>query len=99
MYIINDIAYAGEPPPMLKIKSVRPLGDYRLWVCFSTDETKIFDFKPLLDDPVFIPLKDKAVFEQVYVDYSVAVWNDGDIDIAPEKLYADGIAVNDAEIA
>lgn len=99
MYIINDIAYAGEPPPMLKIKSVRPLGDYRLWVCFSTDETKIFDFKPLLGDPVFIPLKDKAVFEQVYVDYGVAVWNDGDIDIAPEKLYADGIAVNDAEIA
>lgn len=84
---------------MLKLKSVRPLSEFRLWVRFSTDETKIFDFKPLLDDPVFIPLKDKSVFDRVYVDYGVAVWNDGAIDIAPEKLYADGIAVNDAESA
>lgn len=99
MYIINDVAYAGEPEPMIKIKSVRPLNEYKLWVRFSTDETKIFDFKPLLDDPVFIPLKDKNVFDHVYVDYGVTVWNDGAIDIAPEKLYTEGIAVNNAESA
>ena len=27
----------------------------------------------------------------MYIDYGVPVWNDGDIDIAPEKVYRDGI--------
>lgn len=67
--------------------------------CALAPKKKFFDFKPVLDDPVFIPLKDKTLYEQVYVVYGVAIWNDDDIDIAPEKLYADGIAVNDAEIA
>ena len=31
------------------------------------------------------------LFKQVYIDYGVPVWNDGDIDIAPEKVYREGI--------
>ncbi len=94
MYIKNGIVYAGEPSPLLKINGVRPLDNFRLWVRFSTGEAKIFDFKDLLDSPAFSPLKDKRVFDAVYIDYGVTVWNDGNIDIAPEYLYEKGIDAN-----
>ncbi len=92
MYIKNGIAYAGETSAPLKISGVRPLPDYLLWVRFNTGETKTIDFKDLLETPAFAPLKDKKVFESVYIDYGVAVWNDGNIDIAPEYLYKNGIS-------
>lgn len=47
----------------------------------------MFDFKPLLSQPAFAPLEDEAAFSGVYIDYGVTVWNDGDIDIAPQYLY------------
>lgn len=87
MYIENGIAYAGEPKPLIKIISVRPLDDYKLWLRFNNGEIRVFDFKPELDSPAFAPLKDKDVFRTVYIDYGVTVWNEGDIDIAPEHLY------------
>lgn len=93
MYIVDGIAYAGEPAPALKVSGVRPLEDHRLWVRFNTGEAKVFDFKPLLDQPAFAPLADTDTFRGVYIDYGVAVWCDGDIDIAPEALYAQGVAV------
>ena len=87
MYISNGIAYAGEPEPVIKVCGVRPLPDHKLWLRFSTGEAKVFDFKPLLNDAGFAPLKDEQTFAGVYIDYGVTVWNDGDIDIAPEYLY------------
>lgn len=87
MYIVDGIAYAGEKKPEIRIKGVRPMEDYKLWLRFSTGEAKIFDFKPLLEQPVFAPLADKAIFNGVYIDYGVTVWNDGDIDISPKFLY------------
>lgn len=38
----------------------------------------------------------KNVFNSVYIDYGVPVWNDGDIDIAPEYLYKHGIPAGGA---
>ena len=99
MYIKDGIAYAGEQTPAIKVAGVRPLADFRLWVRFNNGEAKIFDFKPLLDKPAFAPLADKAVFDGVYIDYGVTVWNDGDIDIAPEALYKDGVAAGGAASA
>lgn len=99
MYVMNGIAYAGEPAPTVKVCGVRPLDDYKLWVRFNTGEAKTFDFKPLLDRSAFAPLADKDVFRAVYIDYGVTVWNDGDIDIAPETLYQEGTAAGGAESA
>ena len=95
MYIKNGIAYAGEPKPLLKVSGVRPLENYKLWIRFKTGEAKIFDFSPELNCPGFLPLKDKAVFDSVYIDYGVTVWNNGDIDIAPEYLYEHGVPFSD----
>ena len=94
MYIVNDIAYAGDKASALKISGVRPLADQLLWGRFSTGETKIFDFKPLLDSPAFSPLRDQDVFAGVYIDRGTAVWNDGDIDISPEMLYQQGVSAD-----
>ncbi len=91
MYIKNGIAYAGEEAPLLKVVGVRALPDYQLWVRFSTGEAKVFDFKPHLDAPCFVPLKDSQIFRDVYIDYGCPVWLDGDIDISPEYLYENGV--------
>ena len=91
MFIRDGIAYAGEEAPAIKVSGVRPLENHMLWVRFSTGEAKICDFKPLLSCPAFAPLTDEECFRQVYIDYGVTVWNDGEIDIAPEALYASGI--------
>lgn len=93
MYIKNGIAYAGEGKPPLKVCGVRPLPGHRLWLRFSTDEIKTFDLTPLLGFPAFAPLKDEDVFRSVYIDYGCPVWNDGEIDIAPEYLYDSGTSV------
>lgn len=95
MYIKNGIAYAGEQTQPLKVSGVRPLEDHKLWIRFSNGEVKIFDFSNELNSPAFSPLKDKTVFNSVYIDYGVTVWNDGDIDIAPEYLYKNGKSVED----
>ena len=90
MYIRDGIAYAGEPVPEVRGKSVRPLADYKLWVRFSDNVEKIFDFKPLLEAPCYVSLKDESLFNSVYVDYGFPVWQDGEIDISPETLYSQG---------
>ena len=91
MYIIDGIAYAGEQTPEIKVKSVRALPDYKLWIRFNDNSEKIFDFNNLLECPAYMPLKDINMFNGAYVDLGIVVWNNGEIDISPEKLYAEGI--------
>ncbi len=91
MYILDGVAYAGETAPSLHVSGVRALGGHKLRVRFNTGDARIFDFAPLLNTPAFAPLKDEAVFRDVYIDYGVAVWNGGEIDIAPECLYSEGV--------
>ncbi len=96
MYIKNGIAYAGDASPALRVSGVRPLNDYCLWVRFNNSEAKIFDFKPLLGMPAFAPLANPETFKNVYIDFGIPVWNDGDIDISPETLYEKGVSAPDA---
>lgn len=35
MYVVNGIAYAGEPSPAIKVCGVRPLDDFKLWIRFN----------------------------------------------------------------
>lgn len=93
MYEKNGIAYADNPAPILKVNGVRPLENHRLWVRFSTGESKTVDLNPLISSPAFAPLKDQSVFRDVYIDYGIPVWLDGSIDIAPEYLYSNGTTV------
>lgn len=99
MYIKDGIAYAGEAPQLLKVSGVRPMDNHKLWVRFCTGEAKVFDFEPLLIFPAFRALQDMGTFRSVYIDYGIPVWNDGDIDIAPEYLYEHGISQTDTQSA
>lgn len=99
MYIKNGIAFAGEQKQPLKINGVRPLDNFLLWVRFNNGEEKTVDFKHLLNDRAFSPLKDLSVWNGVYIDYGCTVWKDGEIDIAPEYLYENGISLRGAENA
>ncbi len=99
MDITNDLAYAGDPAQTIKISGVHPMDDYNLWVRFNTGEAKIVDFEPLVCKPAFAPLADQNLFRSVYIDYGVTVWNDSEIDIAPETLYDKGVAVGGSRSA
>lgn len=92
MFIKDGIAYAGEEKPAIKVSGIRPMEDFLLWIRFNTGEAKVFNLKPLLDFPAFAPLKDESLFRGVYIDYGVAVWMEGDVDIAPEYLYQNSIS-------
>ncbi len=91
MYEKNGIVYSGEQRPALKISGVRAMDDYSLWIRFTNGEARTFRFGELLETPAFSPLKDKELFNSVYIDYGVPVWDNGNIDIAPEYLYEHGI--------
>jgi hypothetical protein len=71
---------------------VRPLEDYRLFITFDNGEERIFDVKPYLSDVFFAPLKNISVFNTVKINPLSVEWMN-DIDIAPEELYLDSIAV------
>jgi len=89
MIIVDDIAYAGNQEPLLKVVGIRPMDDYSLWVRFSNSAERVCSIKPFLEFPAFASLKDPEVFKSVYLDYGVPTWCDGSIDIAPESLYSE----------
>ena len=71
-----------------RIKTVKPLDNYRLELGFSNGELGIFDCTPYLDFGVFGELKEKSYFRQVKVSDGTVVWPH-DQDICPDTLYID----------
>ena len=98
MKFSDGIAYAFEKQKAIKVCDIKPLDNYTLWLSFNTGEVKQFDFNPLLDKVAYQPLKDIKIFKDVYIDHGVPVWNDGNIDVSPEFLYENSIAVKNNRI-
>ena len=92
MVIRNDICYADSPGPQLKIVAAENVGERLVKVCFNDGETKIFDGGALVGE-VFAPLADPKAFAAWKLDYETLTWNDGDIDIAPEYVFAHSVKV------
>jgi hypothetical protein len=89
---INDyVCFAGE---MLHVTTVVPKDNYVLLLTFSTGEKKAYDFRPMLNKPVYKALNNIALFKVAHIECGTVVWND-DIDIAPEWLYEKGVPVED----
>ena len=87
MYIVNGIAYAGGNQKDITVKDVRVLDDLIMIVEFSTGEQRLFDATCMLEYPAFAVLADENVFKTAKVEYGVVVWQDGEIDLAPETMY------------
>lgn len=88
MYIIDGIAHAGEPKKGIEVIEARSVGNLCMLVTFSSGETRLFDATQLLDREAFKPLEDESVFSNCRIERGVVCWLDGDIDIAPESMYA-----------
>jgi hypothetical protein len=73
---------------ILHIVSAEATGGYRLRVAFDNHTRKTVDLDPLLEGPVFEPLRDPEYFAKVAVDpvCGTVVWPNG-ADFAPEALY------------
>ena len=70
------------------VEAATPLDPYVVRVVFADGEIRDVDIEPLLDGPVFRPLRDTALFAQVAVDeyHETIVWPNG-ADLDPEVLY------------
>ena len=79
---------------MRKVINVTPLDNYCILAEFANGEKRICDIKPLFVKPIFSPLKNKELFNKVYIEYGSVTWKDSDgneIDICSDKLYSDSI--------
>ena len=97
MYVKDDICYAGSLAENIKVIEVKPLRGGILLVTFSTGERRLFD-TTLLKGEAFKPLADDKVFSQPVIFHGAITWNDGEIDIAPEKVYIDSYVYDDMAI-
>lgn len=96
MYIINDICYAGEIEEGIKVTEAKPLRGRMLLVTFSTGERRLFDTTKLKGS-AFDPLEDDNIFQDIHIFHGVITWLDGEIDVAPEKVYLESFAYESAE--
>ena len=69
------------------VKRVQPCGGFELEIEFTDGLCGRLDVSQRLFGPVFEPLRDYSLFEQVYVDQFGAVcWPNG-ANLAPDALY------------
>ncbi len=61
-------------------------GGFRIHLTFNDNSERTIDFRQWLEGPVFEALKDRAYFQEFFVDGGTVVWPNG-ADIAPETLY------------
>lgn len=87
MYTTNGIVYAGSPTDEIKVQSVKTLDDLMMIVTFTSGEKRLFDASTLLSMPAFNIIENDEIFNNAKVEHGVVIWNDGDIDIAPEFMY------------
>ena len=73
---------------ILRICEARVCGPHSLRLTFSDGTTKQVDVSPVLDGPIFEPLRDPAYFARAALDTicGTVVWPNG-ADFAPEALH------------
>jgi Protein of unknown function (DUF2442) len=73
---------------ILRIHEARVCGPHSLSLAFNDGTTKQVNVRPLLEGPIFEPLRDPAYFASVTLDSicGTVVWPNG-ADFAPEALH------------
>jgi hypothetical protein len=70
-----------------RITKVEPRRSHRLYVEFADGITGVVDLSDRLFGPVFEPLRDAALFDQVSIDeFGAICWPNG-ADLAPDAVY------------
>ncbi len=73
-----------------RVEAVTALPDYRLSVRFMDGLVGTVDMSALVrssSSGVFARLRDRALFEQVYLAHGAVMWP-GELDIAPDAMHA-----------
>lgn len=83
------------------VEDAHYLNDYKVKLWFRDGSVKIVDFEKYIfsrkEGSIFEPLKDKAFFATVQYSEEMSNIHWGEIDIAPEWLYENGIDMEDSE--
>ena len=82
----------------LSIKDAKYLGDYVIRIYFTTNETKVVDFKPFLMQAIHPGIK-KYTNEDLFTSYKIQNgninWNDYDLIFPVSDLYENKIMKKD----
>nr|VFK10115.1 MAG: Protein of unknown function (DUF2442) [Candidatus Kentron sp. LPFa]VFK26112.1 MAG: Protein of unknown function (DUF2442) [Candidatus Kentron sp. LPFa] len=81
---------------MIEVASVSVVEDFTLALTFNTGKQGQFDMRPYLHYPVFQRLTNPGFFSLARVAYGTVTWP-GEIDIAPERLYAESIEMDEQQ--
>jgi hypothetical protein len=92
--MIDDICYADEMAKNIKVKTATVLEGKMILVEFSTQEKRLFD-PTCLTGSAFLPLRDKNILSDITIFHGVMTWMNGEIDIAPETVYAKSYPYNE----
>ena len=82
------ICCAGKPALCVQEVTARP--DHTLLLTFSNGERRVYDARQIMTHALFAPLRDPAFFMTARCDGCTVTW-DGELDIAPEALYEQGV--------
>jgi hypothetical protein len=74
-----------------KIKSAEAIDNHTLVVVFDNNQKKKYDITPLLNNEMFSPLRNNALFKSLKVEHGgyAIVWN-SNIDISEYELWVHG---------
>jgi hypothetical protein len=70
------------------IVEVIPKSDYSLFVRFKDGTSGLVRLREEQLTGALEPLRDEQFFEQVFIDHGAVAWP-GEIDLAPDAMYAD----------
>jgi hypothetical protein len=72
---------------MPRVVSVYPLDEFELSITFDDGSHGVISLRERLFGPVFEPLREPAMFRQVFVDeFGAVAWPNG-ADLAPDALH------------
>ena len=69
------------------VKTVKPIDNFILHLCFANGEEKLFDVKPYLNRGIFSELKDLAIFNTVRPDGLSIEWAN-EASLSPDTVYS-----------
>jgi hypothetical protein len=73
-----------------RVKKVKPLNDFKIFIVFENGEERIFDVKPYLDKGIFTELKDLKKFNSARVAEGTVTW-ENEADFCPDTLFEDSV--------
>ena len=77
------------------VVEVKPEPQHRLFVRFQDGVTGHVQLRPEELTGVLAPLRDERFFAQAFIDYGAVAWP-GEIDLAPDAMYAQIVGQRDA---